>query len=96
MLPPSAMQEVGDVDSQCSSDVEQMRQLHLASALHALDGAAIDASLVSEYLLSHVEVQPAYTDAVADGPTGVEDPLRLIGWHPGNALSTMIISQQQI
>jgi hypothetical protein len=42
-------------------------------------------------------VQPSHADAVADGPSGVEDPLRVIGgWHPTNRLRTMIISQQQI
>jgi hypothetical protein len=41
-------------------------------------------------------VQPPDADAVADGPSGVEDPLRVIGgWHPTNRLRTMIISQQQ-
>jgi hypothetical protein len=42
-------------------------------------------------------VQPPDTDAVADGPSGVEDPLRVVGGgHPTNLLATMIISQQQI
>jgi hypothetical protein len=27
-------------------------------------------------------VQPPNADAVADCPAGIEDPLRLIGWHP--------------
>ncbi len=51
---------------------------------------------MGEALLGHVLVQPAHADAVADGPAGVEDPLRLIGWHADNALAIMIISQQQI
>jgi hypothetical protein len=42
-------------------------------------------------------VQPADPDAVAGGPAGVENPLRVVGgWHPTNALAIMIISQQQI
>jgi hypothetical protein len=41
-------------------------------------------------------VQPAHADAVTDGLAGVDDPLRLIGWHPSNDLPTMIICQQQI
>jgi hypothetical protein len=41
-------------------------------------------------------VQPSHTDAVPDGPAGVDDPLGLVGWHPSNALSIMIVSQQQI
>jgi hypothetical protein len=40
-------------------------------------------------------VQPSHADAVAGGSAGVEDPLGLIGWHPVNALRTMIICQQQ-
>lgn len=81
---------------QCSGDVEEMRQLHLGAALHPLDGAAVDAGCVGECLLSHVQAQPPHADAVADGLAGVEDPLRLIGGHLGNALPIMIISQQQI
>jgi hypothetical protein len=46
--------------------------------------------------LGHVEVQPLYAHAVADRPSGVEDPLRLIGWHPTNAAAGMIICPQQI
>lgn len=90
------MQEVGDVHSQCSSDVEEMRQLHLAAAFHPLDGAAVDVGCVREHLLGHVQVQPAHADAVTDALTCVEDPLRLIGWHSSNDLPLMIISQQQI
>jgi hypothetical protein len=41
-------------------------------------------------------VQPADADAVADGSTGVDDPLGLVGGHSTNRLRTMIISQQQI
>lgn len=81
---------------QSRSDMEQMRQLHLSTALHALHGAAVDACRVGERLLGHPEPASAHADAVTDSLAGVEDPLRLIGWHPSNALPIMIISQQQI
>lgn len=90
------MQEVGYVNPQRSCDVEQVAQLHLGAGLHALDRRPIDATQVGERLLGHGEMQPAHTDAVADGPAGVDDPLGLFGWHANNALSIMIISQQQI
>jgi hypothetical protein len=41
-------------------------------------------------------MQPSHADTVTGCPAGVEDPLRLIGWHPSNALPIKIISQQQI
>ncbi|WP_436851090.1 hypothetical protein [Streptomyces flaveolus] len=94
--PPSAVQEVGDVHSERVGNEQQMAQFHLAAGLHPLHGRPVDAGLVSECLLGHVLVQPPYADAVAYRPTGVEDPLRLIGWHPTNVLAIMIISQQQI
>jgi len=84
------------VHSQRVSDEQQVAEFHLAAALHALDRRPVDASRVGEGLLGHIHVQPAYADAVAGGPAGVEDPLGLIGWHPLNVLRTMIISQQQI
>jgi hypothetical protein len=96
MLPSSAMQEVGDVYPQCRRDVKQVRELHLGAGFHALDRRPVELGRVREHLLGHVEVQPAHADAVADGPAGVDDPLGLFGWHASNALSIMIISQQQI
>lgn len=77
-------------------DVQQMAELHLAAGLHALDGRPVEVACLSEHLLGHVLVQPAHPDAVAYGSAGVEDPLRLFGWHAINRLHTMIISQQQI
>lgn len=79
-----------------SSDMEQMRQLHLGAGFHALDRRPVDSARMGECLLGHVEVQPAHADAVSDGPAGVDDPLGLFGWHATNRLSIMIISQQQI
>ncbi|MGY1579117.1 hypothetical protein [Streptomyces sp. MN13] len=93
---PSAMKEVSDVDSQRVRNVQQMAEFHLGAGFHPLDRRPVQAAGVSKGLLGHVLVQPPHSDAVADGPSGVEDPLRLIGWHPANALPTMIISQQQI
>lgn len=91
------MEEVGHVHAQSVSYEQQVAELHLAAALHPLDGRPVDAAGVGEALLGEVHVQPPHADAVADGPSGVEDPLRVIGgWHPINALAIMIISQQQI
>jgi hypothetical protein len=84
------------VDSQCVRDEQQVTQFHLMAGFHALDRRPVDGGLVGERLLGHVHLQPSDADAVADGLAGVEDPLRLVGWHPVNALATMIISQQQI
>lgn len=81
---------------QCVRDEQQVAELHLGARLHALDGASIDAGLLGQAFLGHVHVQPAHADAVADGPAGVEDPLRVIGcWHPTNALMILVACQQQ-
>jgi len=90
------MKEVDDVHPQGVCDVQEMAELHLFAGFHALDRGPVEAARVGEALLGHVLVQPPYSNAVADGSTGVEDPLRLFGWHPSNALTTKIISQQQI
>jgi hypothetical protein len=91
-----AVKEVGDVNPQCVSDEQQVAEFHLAAGFHALDRRPVEAAGVGEGLLRHVLAEAAYPDAVAGGSAGVEDPLGLIGWHPANALPTMIISQQQI
>jgi len=84
------------VDPQRVRNVQQMAEFHLGAGLHALDRRSVQAAGVSEGFLGHALLQPPDANAVADTLAGVEDPLRLIGWHPANALSTMIISQQQI
>ena len=90
------MEKVGDVHPQRCGHQQEVAQLHLGADLHPLHRAPVVPGSVGERLLGHVLMQPPHTDAVADGPAGVEDPLRLIGWHPTNRLPTMIISQQQI
>jgi hypothetical protein len=89
------VQEVGDVNAQCVSNEQQVAEFHLGAGFHALDRRPVEPAREREGLLRHVLVQPAYPDAVAGGPAGVEDPLGLIGWHPTNLLPIMIISQQQ-
>ena len=84
------------MNAQGVSDEQEMAEFHLAAAFHALDRRPVQAAGVGERFLGEVEMQPPHADAVADGPAGVEDPLRLIGWHADNRLRTMIISQQQI
>jgi len=91
-----AVKEVGYVQSQSFGDEQQVAEFHLGAGFHALDRRPVEPAGVSEGLLRHVHVQPAHADAVADTAAGVEDPLGLFGWHPANALPTMIISQQQI
>jgi hypothetical protein len=76
--------------------VKQVAEFHLCPALHALDRRPVEPSYVGKGLLGQVQMQAPHTDAVADGPAGLKDPLGLIGWHSINALSIMIISQQQI
>lgn len=90
------VEEVGHVHPQRVRDVHEVAQLHLVAGLHPLDGAAVELGLVRQRLLGHVHVQAPHADAVADGPTGVEDPRGLFCWHPPNGLSIMIVSQQQI
>ncbi len=81
---------------QSVSHEEQVTQLHLVPALHALDRRPVNAGGVGEGLLRHVLVEASHADAVADGAAGRGDPLGQFGWHPVNALPTKIISQQQI
>lgn len=81
--------------SQRVRNEKQMRQLHLGTALHALDGRPVHAGCVRKALLGEVELQSAHADTVADGPAGVGDPLGLFGWHVVNRLRLMILSQQQ-
>ena len=92
----SSMEEVDHVHSQGVSDEQEMAQLHLTPALHSLHRRPVEPGRERERLLGHVQVKSPHADAVADGPAGIEDPLRLVGWHPANVLATMIISQQQI
>ena len=84
------------MNPQCVSYQQQVAEFHLAPRLHALDCRPVDAGGVGEGFLGEVLVQSPDADAVPCGPAGVEDPLRVVGWHPSNALSIMIISQQQI
>jgi hypothetical protein len=90
------VQEVGDVYPQCVSYQQQVAELHLVAGFHALDRRPVDAGGVGEGFLGEVLVQAPNADAVPGCSAGVEDPLRLIGWHSSNGLPTMIISQQQI
>jgi hypothetical protein len=83
------------MDSQCVRYEQQVRQLHLGTGLHALNGRPVDAALLGEGLLGEVLAQSPDADAVAGGPASVGDPLGLFGWHGLNRLPTMIISQQQ-
>lgn len=84
------------MDAQRVRHTQQMGQLHLVTSLHALDRRPVDARTVGEALLSVVHAVPPDANAVADGLAGIGDPLGVVGGgHPHNALSIMIISQQQ-
>lgn len=78
------------------SNVQEVAQLHLVSGFHSLDRRPVEAARVGEHLLCHGLATAPYSDAVADGPAGFENPLGLIGWHPPNALPIMSECQQQI
>lgn len=75
---------------------QQVRKLHLRTGLHPLNSRPVDVGRAGETLLGHVQPQSSNSDAVADSPAGVEDPLRLIGWHAINRLRIMVPCQQQI
>lgn len=84
------------MQAQLSRDQHQMADLRLLAILDPLKRAAVDPGELGEALLGEVEVQPLDAHAVAHRPSGFEDPLRLIGWHPTNAAAGMIICPQQI
>lgn len=69
---------------------QQVTELHLGACFHALDRRPVEARHVSQGFLGHVEVQSPDADAISGGPAGVEDPLRVVGGHPVNALSIMV------
>lgn len=83
------------MDAQLPRDQQQMAEFGLSAVLKPLDCAAVDPGQFGEALLGHVQVQPLNAHAVANCPSGVEDPLRLIGWHPTNAAMWMILCPQQ-
>lgn len=74
---------------------QQMADLRLLAVLDPLNRTAVDFGQCRKALLGHAEVQPLDTHAVADGPSGIEDPLRLFGRHPTNAAMKMILCPQQ-
>lgn len=84
------------MNAQALRHMQQVAEFHLGAGFHALDRGPVDRAGGGEHFLGHVQMQAPYPDAVADGLAGVEDPLRLFGWHAINRLRTMIISQQQI
>lgn len=81
--------------AQLPRDQQQVAEFRLSAVLHPLDRAAVDPGQLGQPLLREVEVQPLNAHAVAYRPSGVEDPLRLIGWHPTNAAMGMILCPQQ-
>jgi hypothetical protein len=88
------VEEVGYVDAQLVCDPQEMAQLHLCTAFHALKRRPVDFRLGGESLLGHVLVQPPDPDTVADGLAGIDDPSGLLVGHPSNALPIMITCQQ--
>lgn len=81
--------------AQCLRDPQQVADLHLLAGLHALERVAGQPGLLKQPLLGPAEFDAADTDAVADGPAGVDDPLGMIGGHSNNAAPKMILCQPQ-
>lgn len=81
--------------AQLPRNQQQMADLRFLAVLDPLNRAAVDPGQCRETLLGHVEVQSLDAHAVADGPSGVEDPLRLFGRHSTNAAMEMILCPQQ-
>ncbi len=67
---PSLVEEVGNVHPQRVRNVQQVAELHLLAGFHPLDGAAVQAGLVGQGFLGHVQVQAPDANAVADGLSG--------------------------
>lgn len=77
-------------------DQQQMAGLRLLAVLDPLDRAAVDAGQFGQAFLGEVQVQPLDAHAVADGPSGVEDPaLVFCGVHETHATTKMILCPQQ-
>lgn len=70
------------MDAQLTRDQQQVAEFRLPAVLDPLK------------FLREVEVQPLNAHAVADCPSGVEDPL-LFGWHPTHAATELILCPQQ-
>lgn len=80
---------------QLPCDQQEMADLRLSAVLNSLDRAAVDPSELGQPFLRKVELQPLHAHAVADRPSGVEDPLLVWGRHPTNAATKMILCPQQ-
>lgn len=81
--------------AQLPRDQQQVADLRLSAVLDPLNRGPVDPGELSQPLLREVEVHPLDAHAIANRPSGVEDPLRLIGWHPTNAATEMILCPQQ-
>lgn len=80
---------------QCLGDAKQVADFHLFAGLHALDGVASQVRRFPELLLRPVQLYAADSDAVPDGPAGVDDPRWMFGGHTVHAGTKMILCQPQ-
>ena len=85
------------MDAQRTRDQQQVADLRLLPVLDALDCAAVDAGQLGESILSQIEMHPLHAHAVADSPSGIEDPLLVVcGVHDRHAAPKIILCPQQI
>ena len=82
--------------AQLSRDQQQVADLRLFAVLDTLDRAAVQAGQLGESLLREVEVHPLHAHAVADRPSGVEDPLVVCGRHDSHVPLKIILCPQRI
>lgn len=80
--------------SPCQS--EQVADLRLFAVLDPLDRAPVHRGQFGETFLREVEAHPLDAHAVADRPSGVEDPLFVCGRHESHAPLKIILCPQQI
>lgn len=82
--------------AQLPGDQQQVADLRLSAVLDSLDRAAIQSGHCGKPFLGEVKVHPLYAHAVADRPSGVEDPLIVCGGHDSHAPPKIILCPQQI
>lgn len=75
---------------------EQVADLRFFAVLDPLNRAPVHSGQLGETFLREVEAHPLHAHAVADRPSGVEDPLFICGRHESHAPPKIILCPQQI
>ena len=83
------------METQRISHPQKVAELHLLTGLHALQSIAGQTGGLVEALLGPAHFYAADADAITDSPTGIDDPLGMIGGHSENAARKMILCQPQ-